>query len=342
MPRSPLRFDAAVAALATWMVGGLYVDGWAHAHRPDLESFFTPWHALFYSGWAALAALLAWTWWRRGAPDGYAPSVAGTMLFAAGGAGDLLWHQVFGVEVSVEALVSPTHLMLAIGMGLMAAGPLRAAWRRGPPVRFRDALPMLVSAALVLALVVFFTQFSSPLVRPWALPGNEPVDPVWHLADGRPLLPTTGDDVPSADFALASGLGAVVLQSLVVAGFALALVLRGVPVGGLTVVLGAVGVGLGLMRSTLPLALTLLAAGLVGDALLAALKPNATRPKHVRLFALALPASWILLYLAAIALSTGTWWSWHAAAGAVVLAGLAGLLLTYVDPTLDGNGATDN
>jgi hypothetical protein len=42
-------YDWAVVALSVWFLGGLVLDGWAHNHIPELESFFTPWHAVFYS-----------------------------------------------------------------------------------------------------------------------------------------------------------------------------------------------------------------------------------------------------------------------------------------------------
>src|SRR3712207_9367096 len=48
-------------AAATWLMVGLFVDGWAHNNLDtSLESFFTPWHALFYSGFTACAGWLAW------------------------------------------------------------------------------------------------------------------------------------------------------------------------------------------------------------------------------------------------------------------------------------------
>ena len=37
-----LRFDWVAVALAGWLIGGLHLDGWAHNHHPEMESFFTP------------------------------------------------------------------------------------------------------------------------------------------------------------------------------------------------------------------------------------------------------------------------------------------------------------
>ncbi|MEZ4662017.1 MAG: hypothetical protein R2911_31085 [Caldilineaceae bacterium] len=44
--------------------------------------------------------------------------------------GDLIWHELFGIEQDFEALISPTHLMLGAGLALIVSGPLRAALAR--------------------------------------------------------------------------------------------------------------------------------------------------------------------------------------------------------------------
>src|SRR4249920_2010786 len=49
-PQSSVRFDWMVILLEAWWVGGLFVDGWAHAHGKVDQSFFTPWHAILYAG----------------------------------------------------------------------------------------------------------------------------------------------------------------------------------------------------------------------------------------------------------------------------------------------------
>src|SRR4051794_28634008 len=51
-------FDWTMAGLSIWWMGGLFIDGWAHSNIPQLETFFTPWHAIFYSGFLAVATAL--------------------------------------------------------------------------------------------------------------------------------------------------------------------------------------------------------------------------------------------------------------------------------------------
>lgn len=52
-------FDRVAAALSGWLVGGFLLDVWAHHNLPStLETFFTPWHGVLYSGFLAVAAFL--------------------------------------------------------------------------------------------------------------------------------------------------------------------------------------------------------------------------------------------------------------------------------------------
>jgi hypothetical protein len=52
-------YDWTVVLLSGWFVGGLFLDGWAHHYIPELESFFSPWHAVFYMGFLAVAGFLS-------------------------------------------------------------------------------------------------------------------------------------------------------------------------------------------------------------------------------------------------------------------------------------------
>ena len=54
--RSARRHAYITLALSGWVTAGLVVDAWSHTYLPQLESFFTPWHALLYSGFLAMAA----------------------------------------------------------------------------------------------------------------------------------------------------------------------------------------------------------------------------------------------------------------------------------------------
>lgn len=89
------RNERAVAVFGTWMIIGLFLDGWSHqANKP--ETFFSPWHLLLYSGFVAAVAWFGWDGRRRG--DAPTPGdrwlTAGLVLFVTGAVGDGIWHEV--------------------------------------------------------------------------------------------------------------------------------------------------------------------------------------------------------------------------------------------------------
>jgi hypothetical protein len=134
--------DAVTAALSACFIGGLLTDAWAHRNIIDqIESFFTPWHAMLYGGFTATAA---WTfflafrrrsgsrsWWRDGWPAGYALGAVGAVLFLVAGLGDMVWHTVFGIENGLDAALSPTHLLLDLSGTLLVTSPMRSWWANG-------------------------------------------------------------------------------------------------------------------------------------------------------------------------------------------------------------------
>jgi hypothetical protein len=157
-----------------WTMIGLCLDGWAHRYQPELESFFTPWHAVFYTGFIFGTLALARMVIRRrptspslreSIPDGYGLAVLGLGLFGLAGVGDGFWHTIFGVETGIDALLSPTHLMLLVGMLAGATAPVRAAWRNPQLPVFGTSLSSLVPTMLAVAVattgVAFFFLYAN-------------------------------------------------------------------------------------------------------------------------------------------------------------------------------------
>ena len=312
-----LRFDGLMAVLAIWFVGGLFVDGWAHTHNKVDQSFFTPWHALLYAGWTANASVLFVTAlvgrsrgqsWRTALPPGYFLSLLGALGFGLGGLGDMAWHEVFGIERGIEALLSPTHLMLAVSMGLLASGPFRAALR----CRLKSQLPALISLALTLSVITFFTQAAHPVAQLWGL-GS---------------LHNYRDD----DFAAT----ALVLGGAIFAAATLfALKLGSLMPGALALVFGANALLMGLLNSyvyPLKWALAFVLGGLVLDSLCAALvKSGAQTKRHV--LAVCTPVFLIGAHFIASQIGVaagGMIWRIHFWMGILVLTGLSGLLLSVL------------
>ena len=133
-PRS-LVLDYAIGICGVWISGGFFLDAWAHGHVP-VESFFTPYHAVFYSGNAGpgvrhrgVRAALPQRWATTGPnvfPRPYRLALLGIPIFALGGIGDMIWHRALGIEEGVDALLSPTHQILGLGIFFLSSGPIRS------------------------------------------------------------------------------------------------------------------------------------------------------------------------------------------------------------------------
>jgi hypothetical protein len=318
-----LRFDWAVVVLCAWFMGGVYLDGWAHNHLRDLETFFTPWHAVLYSGFGAVTAFLlaaaAWNHrhgqpWQQALPAGYGLSLLGSLIFALAGVGDMVWHTLLGIEIGVEALLSPPHLALALGGLLIVGGPLRAAWRRNGPAGFATHLPMLLALTFVLSVLTFMTQFGHPWVDPWA---------------AARLRPAPGQ----ANIRQALGVLGIVLQSGLLMGLVLLVARRwgrALPVGSFGLVFTLNAALLAFMDDEYWVVPVAALAGLATDGLLRLLRPSPARPAMVRGFAVSVPVVLYGLYFLALALGGGIWWAPPMWTGAIVAAGVTGLLLSYL------------
>jgi len=166
--------ELASIAAGAWMVVGLFLDGLAHVEL-EPESFFTPWHLILYSGFgvAAIAGIVPVLRrhrhndrWLDAVPIGHGVTLSGVALFGLGAVLDLIWHEAIGIEVSNEALLSPTHLVLLVGGVLALSGPLRNGWRNlGTESVRRDWWPATGSLALGTSIAVFFTSYLSPFGR---------------------------------------------------------------------------------------------------------------------------------------------------------------------------------
>ena len=172
---------------SAWLVTGLQLDAYAHATTPDLETFWTPWHAVLYSGIAVSGFTLLWIMRARvpavptyrtllALPNALRIPLAGMALLLVGGAADTLWHNIFGIEQGLEIFVSPSHEFIIIGMVLVAAGPvLMLAARPGRRLSVSDAALATVSALLSVLPLHIYSLHASVLGRPFLGRGDHPI-----------------------------------------------------------------------------------------------------------------------------------------------------------------------
>ncbi len=139
-------FDAILLFLGLWCMTGLLIDVWAHTSGEVDDSFFTKWHAIWYSGATAYSGFIIFALWRladappsftiagiwnfaTNVPKGYGAPIAGIAIFGLSGFADMIWHTLFGIEGGLDILLSPSHLGLLVGLILTVMAPVFSGWQ---------------------------------------------------------------------------------------------------------------------------------------------------------------------------------------------------------------------
>jgi hypothetical protein len=332
LPAGSVRFDAVMVVLIYWWLIGTYLDGWAHNSGLVDSSFFTPYHAVLYSGVAVIGLALGITQirniqkgyaWQSALPSGYMPALLGIGIFAVGGVFDLVWHTLFGLEANIQALLSPSHLILAAGSFLFASAPLRAAWGRQEAANWRSLLPAILSLAATFSILTFFTQYANFANRPYILV---------NLPAGY-----SGPEAQDTFYFSLYGIMSLLIPSILSMGILLMALRRWtLPVGTVTL-LTSINTALMLWlkfhsaSQFWPALLALPLGGLLVDIFLWRFKPITERPTALRWLAFSVPFVTSLTYLLILnTFGNGLWWQIHMWLGAPFIAGIAGLFLSYL------------
>lgn len=338
LPVSGRVFDALVSVFSLLLVAGIAADFRSHAAGISFaeEGFLTAEHAFFYAAFVCIAGLLFWgTYvrrragrdWIRAVPPGYGFAVVGVLVFGFGGVGDFVWHSAFGFEESFEALVSPSHLTLAVGAVLFLSAPMRAAATRdrepdaGPGVL--STVPVVVSLTLVLAILGMFGGFVNPLVRPYP-----------HYAYFRMQEVVT----------------MLVAWPLVYVGALTFVRRRFEPLPGtFTAAFGVSALAIVQVEGVFALVLPAVLAGVVADVFVAYAPRPSSSGWSFRAFAAVLPAAFATTYFAVVdvrwgidhsPLRAGMYnWSVHVVLGTIALAALVGVLFAVVAGDGDVGGS---
>jgi hypothetical protein len=329
-------FAWAYAACCVWIASGFFFDAWAHSNVP-VESIFTPYHAVFYGGLLALAALVAGDVLARRA-HGYSQrewirpsyrfSVLGFPVFLVAGICDLISHTLFGFEEGLNAVLSPTHLALGVGLFLLADGPVRAILAR--PAAAHSALrqaPLALALASWLILFHFGTAYA---FDPAAGQNNTP----------PPIAPFTPEYLTALTiglYRLSDGVLISIFQALAVTALLLWVVARirlRPGLATLILVVGNVPAAAAFTNHTPLLAVTLaqsLVAGAVADWLIARYDPSPLKPPIYRVFAISVPLAYTGTYLLGTGIATGgLWWGGHIVLGTWLWSGAVGFALSLL------------
>ncbi|MEV1249324.1 hypothetical protein ACIBO2_57470 [Nonomuraea sp. NPDC050022] len=331
------RTDLVTALLGTWFGVGLMIDAWAHSNLAQLETFFTPWHAVFYSGFAVVSGWIIWQVWRNvragrqglaAVPTGYLAGLVAIPAFAVFGLADMMWHTILGIETTINIFFSPSHLGLVVTMMLIITTPLRSVWN-APDVGARPSLgrllPALIGLAFATTLVSLFLSYGGAMkYRPEG------------IVRALSMLQNAGGGAGGAG-PVALGPGAeqvavaMVVTNVVVLGPVLFLVRRWLlPFGSVTVMYAVIALMPAAQTGfrNIPILVSFVMAGVVSDLLIRWLRPSGERRGAYWAFAgLSAFATWSLYIGVASAIGGGLPAVPELWTGAPVVAGLIGLAL---------------
>ena len=314
-------FTWAALALGVWVLLGAVVDINAHNHDAVDDTFFTPWHLLMYSGMAAngLFYVIHAVSQRgpRPQPDeGLAqgntcsPSPA-CCSSASAASSTSSGTNSSAFESGIDALVSPSHLVLVLSAILFMSGPLRSFVTQGRTGGgWTQLFPPVTATLAVLTLATLFTGFAN----------------VWSQVDRYVSI----DPDSSLKLAEAWTVAAVLVPAALMTGALLYLRQRMVlPFGAVTLLLLGNALIMFYIRfeDTSPHLVVLLApllAGLLGDWLLAR-PPGGSQIVALRRFAFLVPFVMMFSLFVILQLSASIWWTTHMWAGVSCMAGAVGL-----------------
>ena len=312
--------DWGFAVLSTILVSAGYEYSWLTRNKSPLPKGS---EIPFQAAWADVAlylvviGLLAWR--RTGRqrsliPDGYGPSAVGCALVAIGIFMNGWWTDALGPAIGVPAIFRLPNLLEIAGAVLIVVGPLLASTGRGELMVSPTAL---VSAVLLLATVTFFTQFDHPYVDRYAAVEIALPDPLSAFDRGNHREQILG----------ALGL---MMQTATVTGVIL-WVLRQtrLPVGSITLMLTVTALFTATQLGHFAMVGVGAIVGVLGDVLLALLRPRADRVVRLHVFAILMGAFLSGIYLIWIGIDPGTWWQPDMTFGTVVACAIVAGLMSY-------------
>ena len=173
----PRAVDAVVVVLMACFVFSAYLDAYAHVKVPGtvIQDAAYAGQAGLTASWFVTTGLLFFLFgrglregkpWNRALPDGYTGSLAAALVFGAALIADNYWtFAAPNNALGLDLLFTPPNVVKIAAAAVMVSGPLRSAARRG---EVTASVFTLLSAALLLSVFTFATQFIHPLIDPWS------------------------------------------------------------------------------------------------------------------------------------------------------------------------------
>ncbi len=328
-PLSSLAFDWMFVGLAVLFMIGIMQDVWSHRTFGPDQSVLSEYHLLFYASAATMGFFLLWTHlqnvnkgfaWRYSLPIGYGFAFLGIVIFGITGVFDLIGHALWGFETGIEALTSPTHMLLFISGAVLTSAPMVAMFerqRRGGAMSLINSIPGLLGFTNIIIAFTLMTQHLAPI-------------------SGLPhMVQAVQETTNAGQVAVSAGVAGIYMQTAIIFGLLLWLI-RHIRLsrGSILVIFIIFGLmcsiqsGNGLM--IMPLVLI---GGIITEIMYYLLQPDPQDILRFRSFgALAPIVFWLGFYgfFMLTNIGGGIWFTEYVWTGSVFHAGIIGLALAYL------------
>jgi|GEM_PF-6926390 len=328
-PLSSLAFDWMYVGLAVLFMVGIMQDVWSHRTFGPDQSVLSEYHLLFYASAATMGFFMLWTHmqnvnkgfaWRYSLPHGYGFAFLGIFLFGITGVLDLIGHAIWGFETGIEALTSPTHMLLFLTGAVMSGAPITAMlerYRRTGELTLFTVLPALLGFVNIIVAFTLMTQHLAPI-------------------SGMPFMLQTVREVTGAEqVAVTAGVGGIYVQTAILFGFLLWLIRQiRLPKGSVLVIFTVFGILCSIQTGNVALIMPLsLLGGVITELTYDLIQPVIENVVKFRFFATVAPVLfWLGFYgfFMLTGLGGGIWYTEYVWTGSVFHSGLIGLALAYL------------
>lgn len=292
-PMTQWREDLITMMLAIWPITAMFFDGRNHNNEVGQESFWSLPHLVLYSGATVLGLWVALIVVRyqiaagidvkrlmvdfKAIPVGYGVAIIGLTILAVAGPWDLIWHEIYGFEVGVDAIYSPSHLCLFFGALLVTSTGIRSMWAKADIAPdLKEFAPVVLSAMLFIGVSGFITMYLSTFMTN-VTPTTDFVNDLKNFNDVRsdqtiglnPGLTGYGDDKwPYQFYSVSHGMASMIVTTLVLLGPVLLMLRRWrVPAGAFTLIFFGYGLLVNIMTEyrDIVLIIPLILAGVAAD-----------------------------------------------------------------------------
>lgn len=361
-PLTAWRDDLITMALTVWPITAMFFDGRGHNNETGQESFFSVAHLFLYAGATVVGLWITWVVIKhqlaagvdvrrlmvdfRAIPVGYGVALIGLGILAVAGPWDLVWHEIYGFEVGVDAIYSPPHLSLFFGALLVSSTGIRSMWAKADIAPdLRTFAPVILSAILFIGVAGFITMYLSAFMT-----NVTPTSDFWNdlrnfndvrsnqAIDVNSGLTGYGDDAwPYNFYSVSHGIASLVITGLILLGPTLLILRRWrVPFGAFTLIYAGFGLHVNIMTEyrDIVLIVPLILAGLSADLLQRRLGMQRADGRislgGIRLAGTVIAAVLWASYLAVLALDKGIGWEPTLWVGALMVGVMTGFGVAFL------------